>query len=46
MATLPKVLINHADIKSAGVLHLASELRIEFGAGVFMKNEGVPTRVS
>jgi hypothetical protein len=27
IATLPKVLINQADIKSAGVLHLASELR-------------------
>jgi hypothetical protein len=27
MATLPKVLINRTDIKSAGVLHFVSELR-------------------
>jgi hypothetical protein len=27
MATLPEVLINPADIKSAGVLHFVSELR-------------------
>jgi hypothetical protein len=39
MATLLKVLNNLADIKSAGVLHFASELRLERSCGVFLNVE-------
>jgi hypothetical protein len=45
MATLLKVLNNLADIKSAGVLHFASELRGCCFAGLQGRNGGVRQRI-
>jgi len=47
MATLLKVLNNLADIKSAGVLHFASELRRIEARQRFVRDElGIPIRDS